>query len=158
MKIKFVITSYSIHYTKLYDAPEDAPDAPEYIEIGYKNGDPISINGETLSPATLLKRLNELGGRHGIGRTDIVENRFVGMKSRGCYETPGGAIMLKAHRAIESITLDREEAHLKDELMPRYAKLIYNGFWFSPEREMLQAAIDQTQENVEGSVKLKLFV
>jgi len=138
-------------------APEDAPDAPEYIEIGYKNGDPISINGETLSPATLLKRLNELGGRHGIGRTDIVENRFVGMKSRGCYETPGGAIMLKAHRAIESITLDREEAHLKDELMPRYAKLIYNGFWFSPEREMLQAAIDQTQENVEGSVKLKLY-
>ncbi len=138
-------------------APEDAPDAPEYIEIGYKNGDPVSINGEMLSPATLLKRLNEIGGKHGIGRTDIVENRFVGMKSRGCYETPGGAIMLKAHRAIESITLDREEAHLKDELMPRYAKLIYNGFWFSPEREMLQAAIDQTQENVEGSVKLKLY-
>lgn len=138
-------------------APEDAPDTPEYIEIGYKNGDPITLNGETLSPATMLKTLNTLGGKHGIGRADIVENRFVGMKSRGCYETPGGAIMLKAHRAIESITLDREEAHLKDELMPRYAKLIYNGFWFSPEREMLQAAIDKTQENVEGTVRLKLY-
>ncbi|MBN2894725.1 MAG: argininosuccinate synthase [Campylobacterales bacterium] len=138
-------------------APEDAPDTPEYIEIGYKNGDPITLNGETLSPATMLKTLNTLGGKHGIGRADIVENRFVGMKSRGCYETPGGAIMLKAHRAIESITLDREEAHLKDELMPRYAKLIYNGFWFSPEREMLRAAIDKTQENVEGTVRLKLY-
>lgn len=137
--------------------PEDAPNTPEYITIGYKNGDPISLNGEALSPATMLATLNKLGGKHGIGRVDIVENRFVGMKSRGCYETPGGTIMLKAHRAIESITLDREEAHLKDELMPRYAKLIYNGFWFSPEREMLQAAIDKTQEHVEGEVRLKLY-
>jgi argininosuccinate synthase len=137
--------------------PEDAPDTPEYIEIGYKNGDPVSLNGEELSPATMLATLNKLAGKHGIGRVDIVENRFVGMKSRGCYETPGGTIMLKAHRAIESITLDREEAHLKDELMPKYAKLIYNGFWFAPEREMLQAAIDKTQENVEGTVRLKLY-
>jgi argininosuccinate synthase len=137
--------------------PEDAPDAPEYITIGYKNGDPISLNGKELSPATMLETLNKLAGKHGIGRADIVENRFVGMKSRGCYETPGGTIMLKAHRAIESITLDREEAHLKDELMPKYAKLIYNGFWFSPEREMLQAAIDKTQENVNGTVKVKLY-
>ena len=137
--------------------PEDAPDTPEYIIIGYKNGDPVSLNGEDLSPATMLATLNKIAGRHGIGRADIVENRFVGMKSRGCYETPGGTIMLKAHRAIESITLDREEAHLKDEMMPRYAKLIYNGFWFSPEREMLQAAIDTTQKNVEGSVRLKLY-
>lgn len=137
--------------------PEDAPDTPEYITIGYKNGDPVSLNGEELSPATMLATLNKLAGKHGIGRVDIVENRFVGMKSRGCYETPGGTIMLKAHRAIESITLDREEAHLKDELMPRYAKLIYNGFWFAPEREMLQAAIDKTQENVEGTVRLKLY-
>lgn len=137
--------------------PEDAPDTPEYIIIGYKNGDPVSLNGEDLSPATMLATLNKIAGRHGIGRADIVENRFVGMKSRGCYETPGGTIMLKAHRAIESITLDREEAHLKDEMMPRYAKLIYNGFWFSPEREMLQASIDTTQKNVEGSVRLKLY-
>jgi argininosuccinate synthase len=137
--------------------PEDAPDTPEYIEIGYKNGDPVSLNGEELSPATMLATLNKLAGKHGIGRVDIVENRFVGMKSRGCYETPGGTIMLKAHRAIESITLDREEAHLKDELMPKYAKLIYNGFWFAPEREMLQAAIDKTQENVEGTVRVKLY-
>ncbi len=137
--------------------PEDAPDTPEYIELGYKNGDPVSLNGEELSPATMLATLNRLAGKHGIGRVDIVENRFVGMKSRGCYETPGGTIMLKAHRAIESITLDREEAHLKDELMPKYAKLIYNGFWFAPEREMLQAAIDKTQENVEGTVKVKLY-
>jgi len=138
-------------------SPEDAPDAAEYITISYKNGDPVALNGEELSPATMLATLNQLGGKHGIGRIDIVENRFVGMKSRGCYETPGGTIMLKAHRAIESITLDREEAHLKDELMPRYAKLIYNGFWFAPEREMLQAAIDKTQENVEGTVRLKLY-
>ncbi len=138
-------------------APEDAPDAPEYITIEYKNGDPISINGEIMSPATLLKTLNDYGNKHGIGRVDIVENRYVGMKARGCYETPGGTIMLKAHRAIESICLDREEAHLKDELMPRYAKLIYQGYWFSPEREMLQAAIDKTQENVEGTVRLKLY-
>ena len=139
------------------NSPEKAPDAAEYIEIGYKNGDPVTLNGEALSPATMLKTLNELGGKHGIGRVDIVENRFVGMKARGCYETPGGTIMLKAHRAIESITLDREAAHLKDEMMPRYAKLIYNGFWWSPEREMLQAAIDKTQEWVEGTVRLKLY-
>jgi argininosuccinate synthase len=138
-------------------APEDAPNEPEYITIQYKNGDPISINDEILSPAKLLKKLNDYGNKHGIGRIDIVENRYVGMKARGCYETPGGTIMLKAHRAIESITLDREEAHLKDELMPRYAKLIYNGFWFSPERKMLQTAIDETQKNVEGSVRLKLY-
>ena len=138
-------------------SPEKAPDTPEYIEIEYKNGDPVAINGEAMSPAKLLETLNEYGKKHGIGRIDIVENRFVGMKSRGCYETPGGTIMLKAHRAIESITLDREEAHLKDEMMPRYAKLVYNGFWFSPEREMLQAAIDKTQRNVEGKVRLKLY-
>jgi argininosuccinate synthase len=139
------------------NSPEKAPDQAEYITIGYKNGDPISINGEEMSPATLLRTLNEYGNKHGIGRIDIVENRYVGMKARGCYETPGGTIMLKAHRAIESITLDREEAHLKDELMPRYAKLIYNGFWFSPEREMLQAAIDNTQKYVQGNVRLKLY-
>lgn len=138
-------------------APENAPDKPEYIEIGYEKGDPITLNGKTLSPAVMLEQLNIIAGRHGIGRADIVENRFVGMKSRGCYETPGGTLMLKAHRAIESLTLDREEAHLKDELMPRYAKLIYNGFWFAPEREMLQAAIDKTQENVRGNVRLKLY-
>lgn len=139
------------------NSPEKAPDAAEYITIGYKNGDPVSINGEEMSPATLLRTLNEYGNKHGIGRIDIVENRYVGMKARGCYETPGGTIMLKAHRAIESITLDREEAHLKDEMMPRYAKLIYNGFWFSPEREMLQAAIDTTQKYVQGTVRLKLY-
>ncbi|MBD3823015.1 MAG: argininosuccinate synthase [Epsilonproteobacteria bacterium] len=138
-------------------SPENAPDTPEYIEIDYKNGDPVALNGKELSPANMLAALNELGKKHGIGRVDIVENRYVGMKSRGCYETPGGTIMLKAHRAIESITLDREEAHLKDEMMPRYAQLIYNGFWFSPEREMLQAAIDKTQEHVEGKVRLKLY-
>jgi len=139
------------------NSPEDAPDEAEYITIGYKKGDPISINGKELSPATILKTLNEYGNKHGIGRIDIVENRFVGMKARGCYETPGGTIMLKAHRAIESITLDREEAHLKDGMMPKYTELIYNGFWFSPEREMLQAAIDKTQEFVEGEVRLKLY-
>ncbi len=139
------------------NSPENAPDEPEYITIDYKNGDPIAINGEAMSPATILETLNQYGNKHGIGRIDIVENRYVGMKARGCYETPGGTIMLKAHRAIESITLDREEAHLKDEMMPRYAKLIYQGYWFSPEREMLQAAIDKTQENVEGRVKLKLY-
>lgn len=138
-------------------SPEKAPDTPEYITISYKNGDPIAINGEEMSPATLLAKLNEYGNKHGIGRVDIVENRYVGMKARGCYETPGGTIMLKAHRAIESICLDREAAHLKDELMPRYAKLIYQGYWFSPEREMLQSAIDATQKNVEGTVKLKLY-
>jgi len=139
------------------NSPEKAPDCAEYITIGYKNGDPISINDKKLSPATLLKTLNEYGNKHGIGRVDIVENRYIGMKARGCYETPGGTIMLKAHRAIESLTLDREAAHLKDELMPRYAKLIYQGYWFSPEREMLQAMIDTTQKNVEGNVKLKLY-
>lgn len=139
------------------NSPENAPDEAEYIEIEYKNGDPIALNGENLSPATFLAKLNELGNKHGIGRVDIVENRYVGMKARGCYETPGGTIMLKAHRAIESLTLDREAAHLKDELMPKYAKLIYQGYWFSPEREMLQAAIDATQKNVEGKVKLKLY-
>ncbi|MBN2870992.1 MAG: argininosuccinate synthase [Campylobacterales bacterium] len=138
-------------------SPQNAPDEPEYIEIGYEKGDPISLNGKTLSPAVMLEQLNIIAGRHGIGRADIVENRFVGMKSRGCYETPGGTVMIRAHRAIESITLDREAAHLKDEMMPRYAKLIYNGFWFSPEREMLQAAIDKTQENVRGTVRLKLY-
>ncbi len=138
-------------------SPEDAPDSAQTIEITYKKGDPVALNGKELSPAKMLQALNELGCKHGIGRSDIVENRFVGMKSRGCYETPGGTIMLKAHRAIESIALDREAAHLKDELMPRYASLIYNGFWFSPEREMLQAAIDKSQESVNGTVKLKLY-
>ncbi|QNK85793.1 argininosuccinate synthase [Aliarcobacter cryaerophilus] len=138
-------------------SPEKAPDQAEIIEIEYKNGDPIALNGEKLSPANLLLALNKLGNKHGIGRVDIVENRYVGMKARGCYETPGGTIMLKAHRAIESLTLDREAAHLKDELMPRYAKLIYQGYWFSPEREMLQAAIDATQKNVEGKIRLKLY-
>jgi len=137
--------------------PEAAPDEPEYISITYKLGDPVAINGEEMSPATLLTKLNEYGNKHGIGRIDIVENRMVGMKARGCYETPGGTIMLKAHRAIESITLDREEAHLKDELMPKYAKLIYNGLWWSPERRMLQAAIDATQDHVQGEVRLKLY-
>ncbi|MEM7508546.1 MAG: argininosuccinate synthase [Pseudomonadota bacterium] len=137
--------------------PEDAPDTPEHIEIGFAKGDPVSIDGEALSSATLLTRLNELGGKHGIGRLDLVEGRFVGMKSRGIYETPGGTILLAAHRGIESITLDRGAAHLKDELMPRYAELIYNGFWYSPEREMLQAAIDASQTHVEGTVRLKLY-
>ncbi len=137
--------------------PEDAPNEPEFVEIGFEKGDAISVNGEPLSPATLLTRLNELGGRHGVGRLDLVENRFVGMKSRGIYETPGGTILLAAHRGIEQITLDRGAGHLKDELMPRYAELIYNGFWFSPEREMLQAAIDRSQENVTGTVRLKLY-
>ena len=139
------------------NSPEEAPDEAEYITITYKKGDPVAINGEAMSPATLLKTLNDYGNKHGIGRIDIVENRYVGMKARGCYETPGGTIMLKAHRAIESITLDREEAHLKDELMPKYAKLIYNGYWWSPERKMMQAAIDATQETVNGEVKLKLY-
>ena len=138
-------------------SPEKAPDKPEYIEIGFENGDPISINDSAMSPATILRTLNEYGNKHGIGRIDIVENRFVGMKSRGCYETPGGTILLKAHRAIESITLDREEAHLKDSIMPKYAELIYNGFWFSPERKALQALIDNTQKNVNGTVRLKLY-
>ena len=138
-------------------APEKAPDQPEYVEIEFANGDAIAIDGKLLSPAALLTRLNELGGKHGIGRLDLVENRFVGMKSRGVYETPGGTILHAAHRGIESITLDRGAAHLKDELMPRYAELIYNGFWYSPERLMLQALIDKSQENVAGAVRLKLY-
>ncbi len=138
-------------------SPEEAPDKPTIITIGFERGDAVSLNGEKLSPATLLARLNDLGRDNGIGRIDLVENRFVGMKSRGVYETPGGTMLLAAHRAIESITLDRGAAHLKDELMPRYAELIYNGFWFSPEREMLQALIDKSQEHVEGEVRLKLY-
>ena len=138
-------------------APETAPDQPQYIEINFVRGDPVAVDGETLSPAALLTRLNELGGAHGIGRLDLVENRFVGMKSRGVYETPGGTILLAAHRGIESLCLDRGAMHLKDELMPRYAELIYNGFWFSPEREMLQALIDKSQDKVEGRVRLKLY-
>lgn len=138
-------------------SPEEAPDAPEFIEVGFERGDPVSINGEALSPASVLTRLNELGGRHGIGRLDLVEGRFVGMKSRGIYETPGGTILFEAHRGIEQITLDSGAAHLKDELMPKYAELIYNGFWYSPERKMLQALIDESQEHVTGTVRLKLY-
>ena len=138
-------------------APEQAPDKPEYVEIEFLKGDPVAVDSKKLSPAALLTRLNELGGKHGIGRLDLVENRFVGMKSRGVYETPGGTILHAAHRGIESLTLDRGAAHLKDELMPRYAELIYNGFWFSPERDMLQAAIDLSQRDVEGIVRLKLY-
>ena len=137
--------------------PKKAPNESEIIEIEYKNGDPVALNGKKLKPHEMLNELNNLGAKHGIGRLDIVENRFVGMKSRGCYETPGGTIMLKAHRAIESITIDRGAAHLKDELMPKYAELIYNGFWFSPERIMLQALIDKSQENVNGTVRLELY-
>ena len=138
-------------------APEAAPDKPSYIEVEFEAGDPVAVDGEILSPAALLTRLNEVGGANGIGRLDLVENRYVGMKSRGIYETPGGSVLLAAHRGIESITLDRGAAHLKDELMPRYAELIYNGFWFSPEREMIQAAIDESQKTVAGTVRLKLF-
>ena len=138
-------------------SPEDAPDTAEHIKIQFKSGDPVAINGKAMSPATLLTELNRLGGKHGIGRLDLVENRFVGMKSRGIYETPGGTVLLTARRAVESITLDRGAAHLKDELMPRYAELVYNGFWFAPEREMLQAAIDNCQHMVNGEVELKLY-
>lgn len=138
-------------------SPEQAPDKPMYIELTFEKGDVVAIDGEAMSPATVLATLNKLGGDNGIGRADIVENRYVGMKSRGCYETPGGTILLKAHRAMESLTLDREAAHLKDELMPRYAKLVYNGYWFAPERDMLQVAIDQTQQVVNGVVRLKLY-
>jgi len=138
-------------------AVEDAPNTPEYIEIAFEKGDAVALNGEALSPATMLTRLNELGGKHGIGLLDFVENRFVGMKSRGLYETPGGTVLLAAHRGIEQITLDSGAGHLKDSIMPRYAELIYNGFWFSPEREALQALIDKTQEHVTGTVKLKLY-
>ena len=137
--------------------PLEAPDEPEIVVIGFEKGDAVSLNGEAMAPATLLTKLNELGGRHGIGRIDLVENRFVGMKSRGVYETPGGTILLAAHRGIESITLDRAAAHLKDEIMPRYAALIYNGFWYSPEREMLQALIDRSQIHVSGEVTLRLY-
>jgi len=137
--------------------PENAPDTPEFIEITYEKGDPVALNGKALSPAEMLTALNELGGKHGIGRLDLVEGRFVGMKSRGIYETPGGTIMLEAHRGMESITLDRGAAHLKDELMPKYAELIYNGFWYSPERDMLQALIDESQKHVSGTVRLKLY-
>ncbi|MGR9296137.1 argininosuccinate synthase [Rhizobium leguminosarum] len=137
--------------------PVDAPDTPEIITIGFERGDPVSVNGKSMTPAALLTELNGLGGRHGIGRLDLVENRFIGMKSRGIYETPGGTILLTAHRGIESITLDRAAAHLKDEIMPRYAELIYNGFWFAPEREMLQALIDQSQTFVSGEVTLRLY-
>jgi argininosuccinate synthase len=138
-------------------SPEAAPDAPEFIDIEFKHGDVVAINGKPLSPAEVLTELNRLGGKHGIGRLDLVENRYVGMKSRGCYETPGGTILLKAHRGIESITLDREVAHLKDDLMPRYASLIYNGYWWSPERKALQVLIDHTQQVVNGFVRLKLY-
>ena len=137
--------------------PKDAPDEPEYVEILFQSGDAVAVNGEPLTPAGVLTRLNEIGGRHGVGRLDLVEGRFVGMKTRGIYETPGGTVLLEAHRGIEQITLDRGEAHLKDELMPRYAELIYNGFWFSPERRMLQAAIDASQEFVTGTVRVKLY-
>jgi len=139
------------------NSPEDAPSTPEVITVDFERGDAVAVNGEALSPANLLAKLNDLGKTHGIGRLDLVENRFVGMKSRGMYETPGGTILYLAHRGIEQITLDRGAAHLKDELMPRYAELIYNGFWFSPEREMLQAAIDHSQEKVSGTVRLKLY-
>ena len=138
-------------------SPEDAPEEPQSIEIAYQNGDAVAVNGESLTPAGVIRLLNEIGGRHGVGRSDIVENRYVGMKSRGCYETPGGTILLKAHRAMESITMDREVTHLRDELMPRYARMIYNGFWWSPERRVMQALIDASQDAVSGSVKLKLY-
>ena len=138
-------------------SPEAAPDKAEYVELEFSKGDIVAINGEAMSPATVMAWLNKVGGAHGIGRDDIVENRYVGMKSRGCYETPAGTIMLRAHRAMESLTLDREVAHLKDELMPRYAKLIYNGYWWSPEREMLQTMIDESQQYVNGTVRVKLY-
>jgi argininosuccinate synthase len=138
-------------------SPEQAPDTPTYLTISYRQGDIVAIDGEPMSAATVIEYLNKVAGANGVGRLDIVENRYVGMKSRGCYETPAGTVMLKAHRAIESITLDREVAHLKDELMPRYAKLIYNGYWWAPERQMLQAAIDQSQQVVNGEVRVKLY-
>jgi len=138
-------------------SPEQAPDEPTYIELSYEKGDPVALNGERLSPANMLETLNRLGGKNGIGRLDIVENRYVGMKSRGCYETPGGTIMLQGHRSMETLTLDREVAHLKDSLMPKYAELIYNGYWWSPEREMMQKMIDDSQEYVNGTVRLKLY-
>lgn len=138
-------------------SPEKAPAEAEYLDLEFSHGDIVALNGEPLSPARVLAQLNQFGGKHGIGRLDLVENRYVGMKSRGCYETPGGTIMLRAHRAIESITLDREEAHLKDEMMPRYAAMIYNGYWWSPERRMMQSLIDASQANVNGWVRVKLY-
>ena len=138
-------------------SPEEAPDQAEYLDIEFEKGDIVALNGKRMTPATVLTELNRLGSKHGIGRLDLVENRYVGMKSRGCYETPGGTIMLKAHRAIESLTLDREVAHLKDDLMPRYASMIYNGYWWAPERVALQQLIDHTQEHVNGTVRLKLY-
>ena len=144
-------------YSRTVCPMTQAPDTPEIVEIEFVKGDPVAINGVTLSPAQILTKLNELGGKHGCGRADLVENRFVGMKSRGVYETPGGTVLLAAHRAMESITLDRDAGHLKDEIMPKYAKVIYNGFWFSPEREMMQALIDKSQDFVTGKIRLKLF-
>ena len=138
-------------------APENAPDKPEIVEIEYAKGDPVALNGERLSPFSLLAKLNEIAGRHGVGRDDIVENRYVGMKSRGVYETPGGTVLVAAHRALEQLTLDREVMHLRDGFMPRYAEMVYYGYWFSPEREMLQAAIDESQKVVSGTVKMKLY-
>ena len=138
-------------------SPENAPDQPTYIELTYQQGDPVALDGEALSPATMLERLNKIAGANGIGRLDMVENRYVGMKSRGCYETPGGTVMLAAHRGMESLTLDREAGHLKDELMPQYASMIYNGYWWSPERKMMQAMIDESQQHVNGTVRLKLY-
>jgi argininosuccinate synthase len=138
-------------------SPERAPNRPEYVELSYRRGDIVAVNGGKMTPAQVLTKLNQIGGKHGIGRLDIVENRYVGMKSRGCYETPGGTIMLRAHRAIESITLDREVLALKDDLMPRYARMIYNGYWFSPERVLLQSLIDNSQQTVNGTVRLKLY-
>jgi len=138
-------------------SPEKAPDTPEYVEVDYEGGDPVAVNGERLSPAALLARLNVLGGTHGVGRVDLVENRYVGMKSRGVYETPGGTILHVAHRAVESLTMDREVLHLRDALIPRYAEMVYYGYWFAPEREMLQTAIDEAQRRVSGTARLKLY-
>jgi argininosuccinate synthase len=138
-------------------SPEKAPDKPRYIEISFRNGDPISVDGQEMSPATLLHHLNQIGGQNGVGRVDMVENRYVGMKSRGVYETPGGTILHVAHRAMESITLDREVMHFKDTLIPKYAELVYYGYWFAPEREVMQTAVDETQKNVTGTVRLKLY-
>ena len=145
------------HVYQRTEHPETAPDSAQYVEVAFERGDAVSVDGEALSPAALIERLNEIGGRHGVGRLDLVEGRYVGMKSRGIYETPGGTVLLEAHRGVEQITLDRGAAHLKDELMPRYAELIYNGYWFSPERRMLQAAIDLSQEHVTGTARIKLY-
>ena len=142
---------------KLSVAPEDAPDKPEYVELDFVKGDCVAVNGKQLTPGGVLKALNKLGGKHGIGRVDLVENRFVGMKSRGVYETPGGTILMQAHRQVESLTLDREVLHLRDGFIPKYAELVYNGFWFAPEREMLQAMVDESQRYVTGTVRLKLY-